>query len=165
MTDSFKDSSRVGSDDGFSLLELLSVLLLTSILLLIVLYRNPIDPKDLMVETDLLKSNLRFVQQLALNQDQASMRIEFLPDQYTLSKNGSNHSLPFPTGEGPVHHLHPNLRLAVETGGRALFQLEFDRMGGIITHSEAGHFTVTLADNRTGAAESFRIIQNTGYIP
>ncbi len=118
-----------------------------------------------MVETDLLKSNLRYMQQLALNHDDGSMRVDFLPDKYMLSKIGSHNFLPFPNEDGPEHILHPNIRLAVKSGGKALFHLEFGGLGEIISQSETGDFTVTLTDNRSGAAESFRIIQNTGYIP
>lgn len=149
-------------NQGFTFFELIAVLLLISILMLIVLNKTTVDNKDLINEADLLKSNIRYVQQLSLLNDQRSLRITFSQDKYTLYSNNSALSFSFPNEDDSTHLIHPNVDIAIKMDGTSVFNLDFDKWGGI---SNDNDFSVTLTDNRTASFESFYIIQNTGFIP
>jgi len=152
----------VGVQDGFSFFELIAILLLISVLILVVLSRQNMDNKDLVYETNVLKSNIRYVQQLSLLKDQSDLRISFASGTYTLSDINADVTYVLPNENNSTHRIHSDVEIAiVAAGGENIFHLDFDKWGGISKDSD---YTVTLTDRRTAQAESFQIIKNTGYI-
>jgi prepilin-type N-terminal cleavage/methylation domain-containing protein len=152
----------VGVQNGFSFFELIAVLLLISILILVVLSRQNIDNKDLVYETGVLESNIRYVQQLALLKDQNDLRISFEAGTYTVSDMSADVTYVLPNENSSTHLIHSEVEIKIiAEGGEKVFNLDFDKWGGI---SKDKDYTVTLTDRRTAQSKSFRIIKNTGYI-
>lgn len=153
---------QIRATDGFSFFELIAILLLISILILVVMNPKILDRKDLTYEADVLKSNIRYVQQLALLKDPSNLRISFASGTYTLSDANEDVTYAFPNEKDTTHMVHSDIDISIiAEGGETVFHLDFDKWGGISKNSD---YTVTVTDRRTAQSESFLIIKNTGYI-
>ena len=149
--------------NGFSLLEILVVLLVLSILSGMVVTRSREGDLDLATEAEILKSHIRYVRHLALLNDVHSWEIRFETDRYSLYRNGSPAGLAFPNETASTRTLRAGVSLAVsmsETGATA-GDLRWDKWGRPV-NGEA--LLVTLTDVVRGQSLDFRIHPETGFI-
>ena len=146
---------------GFTLLEVIAVLVVMGIITAIALSRFSIISPDLMARTEILKSHLRYAQSRALNTN-AVWGIRFSNAAYWLFNNGSiNNRVALP-GEDSNSVTLPS-GMSAGTG-----IVSFDSWGRPCTDQagqtiQSGDRTITISCG--GDSKTATITQNTGFIP
>lgn len=149
--------------NGFSLFEILVILLVLSILTGMVVTRSRKDDFNLATEAEILKAHIRYVRHLALVNDVHSWEIRFEPDRYTLYRNGSAAGLSLPNEDSATHLLKAGVEVslsAFETGV-GVGNLRWDKWGRPVN---AADLRLTMTDTLQGQSLDFRILQETGII-
>lgn len=149
--------------DGFSLLEILVILLVLSILAGMVVTRSRKDDFNLATEAEILKAHIRYVRHLALINDVHSWEIRFEADRYTLFRNGSSAGLSLPQEDSATHLLKAGIEVDLSTSetGAAVGNLRWDKWGRPVN---AADLRLTMTDTLQGQSLDFRILQETGII-
>lgn len=153
---------------GFTLIELVIVLIVMSIVAVFIASRASTSGNELIAEADTLKSSLRYAQTRAMN-DSVPWGIH-IPDasSYVLYRNNevdTNQMLPGEkTGAAQPHTLPSTVTITSRTGTT----YNFDEWGrpvntGIPPVPLATAQTITLSEGV--ATASITITPNTGYIP
>jgi prepilin-type N-terminal cleavage/methylation domain-containing protein len=148
---------------GYSLLEILAVLLVLSVLAGFVMNRSREDAFRLEAEAEILKSHLRYVRHLALVNDVNAWEIRFQPDRYALYRNGGSAGLALPNENEAFHRFPPGMEIAVSAIGSqgTVGAIRWDKWG---RPAELGDVVVTLSDAVNGGTVRFQINQETGLI-
>lgn len=144
-----------------TLIEVLSVLMILSIVGVMLMVRDTGDSMRIHAEREIIKGHLRHVQYLALANDEHSWRLRFSGDAYTLLK-GENDETMLPDESSGRHELMQGMALQVvrEDGGIVDF-IQFDRWGAPASGSA---YTIRLSDLVNGGTLDIEIIENTGYV-
>ncbi len=168
-----------GKTDGFTLLEILIVLVLVSIFVTLAVVQHSTSDVSLIAQTQVLKSHLRYAQSRSINSD-VHWGIYYhhsgadSADRYYLLFNNSDIT--------NVRQLPGETRDRVVLGDMAIsvgaaighnpptprtFQIEFDGWGRPFSTqldvSGAGSYTLELTKSGN-AAQQFIVTQNTGFI-
>ena len=149
-----------GGNKGFSLIELMCVLLIITLTgLILVTKRMGIEP-DLAIETAIVKSHLRYVQHLALGNAGNNWDIKFYGGSYELFKGGSSNGIFLPDEDSAAHSFPSGLSISIqEEGGGMVNEISYDEWGS----PGSRNYEVTLKD-ANGRETIFNITKNTGFI-
>jgi prepilin-type N-terminal cleavage/methylation domain-containing protein len=135
---------------GFTLIEVLAVLLVLAVIMTVILTRTPSIERDAYAQAAVIRSHLRFAQSLAMGNNTASWGITFTPNSYTLLMNGSPAGIPLPNDNSSTHNLPGNVTITAGIG-----TVLFDQWGS------PGPDNVTITVN----SEPIVITRLTGFIP
>lgn len=138
---------------GFSLIELVVVLLLAGVLAAVIVPRVANFGAGPAAEADRLRANLRFAQALALANNTADWSVLIGGQFYQLQRNGQPAPVNFPGENGPVRTLAAGVQV---TSGAGLLSL--DQMG-----APAGTTTITLSDGTR--TQTVTMLGFTGLVP
>jgi MSHA pilin protein MshC len=153
---------------GFTPLEVLVVLIIIGIISMMVISRSDIGQTDLMAQTEVIKSHIRYAQSLSMDSDRIwGVRCDATGQSYWLFVDGDpddiNHQRKLPGEEGQTVDLSQyGLTLTATT-------LSFDNRGRPCDDNDG---TQPLENDLSlilsaggGAATTIRITRNTGFIP
>jgi prepilin-type N-terminal cleavage/methylation domain-containing protein len=150
-----KDTPEGRGSVGFTMLELLVVLLLIGVLSAVVVSRYPsIARYDLVSETETLKGHLRYAQLRAIS-GLATWGIQLANTHYTLVRNGATAPFSLPGENSPVRNLPAGISISAGSGTL----ISFDSWGS----PGAANLSVTL--NSSAEARTIVVGRNTGFIP
>lgn len=138
-------------DRGFTLIEVISVLVLLGILAAVMVNRSLDNSADAIGEAEVVKGHLRFAQMKAMNSD-TSWGIAFAGSSYTLQQKGLTSAVPLPGQNSATYTLAKGTVSA--TRNPIVFN-QWGDPGAIIT------VTVNVGAN----SQAFTVAQNTGFIP
>lgn len=143
--------SRRVSNHGFTLIEVISVLVLLGILTAVMVNQSLDNSADVAGETEVIKGYLRFAQMKAMNSD-VTAGIVFSGNSYTLQKNSLPSAVPLPGQNSATY------TLAKGTVSATTNPIVFNQWG-----DPGSNITVTVT---VGAnSQSFIVAQTTGFIP
>ena len=135
---------------GFTLIEVLAVLIVLAVVMTVILSRTPDIDRDAYAQAAIIRSHLRFAQSLAMGNNTESWGISFTANSYTLFQNGLPAGVNLPNDSTSTHNLPSGV---VITGG--LGSVVFDEWGS------PGADSVTITVN----SETITIARHTGFIP
>ena len=144
--------SPLRTQQGFTLIEVIAVLLLLGILLAVVVSRLADTSAELVAESEIVKVHLRFVQSRAMNAD-VPWGIRFDGGSYTMVVDGLTSSGILP-GESSATHT-----LAAGTVTATSNPVLFDQWGS------PGNVDITVTVADSSGSRSFVISKNAGGIP
>ena len=147
-----KGNTPLDNSNGFTLLEVICVLLLIGIVTTVVLSRTMDHSVELIAEMEVVKGHLRYAQARAMNSSQ-SWGINFSSSSYTLEENGATSVTALPGLNGAI------CTLAEGTLSSSVNPIIFNQWG----NPGATPITVTISDSNE--SQSFTISPLTGFIP
>lgn len=152
-------AGRRGSSEGFTMVELIAVLVLLGIVGVVVASRITMPDTALRVETEKFKTHLRFCQFKALSDIDGQTVISWgmsFPggNSYTLTRNGSQAPINLPNESSPTRTLDGGVTFTGVPN-----PIEFDGWGS------PGTANITISLTKSGQSQSVVISRNTGYIP
>lgn len=157
-----KVNTELLSDQGFTLLEAIAVLVIIGIITAVGVGRFYTTDADLTSRTEVLKTHLRYTQARAMNSN-AVWYIQFTTTStYSLFKDGAAKQL---IGEEGTIVTLPS-GLSVSYGGSSI--VSFDSMGRPCTDAAAQAQQTadrTLTVSSGSGSKSVTITKNTGFIP
>lgn len=136
---------------GFTLIEVIAVLIVAGILLAIAADHILSTEHDLISQADIVKSHLRFAQLKALHDDTATWGIAFSNDHYTLRNGNADAAISLPSENSNSYSFSSGVTSATAT-------INFNSWGSPGTND----IPITLSQN--GATTTFTITGNTGFI-
>ena len=139
-----------GAPDGFTMIEVLAVLLVLAVIMTVILTRTPSIERNAYAQAAVIRSHLRFAQSLAMGNNTESWGLTFTPRSYTLLLNGSPADLPLPNDTSSTHNLPDSVSITDGIG-----TVLFDEWGS------PGPDSITITVN----TESIVIARLTGFIP
>ncbi|MCK5516930.1 MAG: type II secretion system protein [Desulfobulbaceae bacterium] len=142
----------LNSRHGFTLVEVICVLLLISIVTTVVLSRTMDHSVELIAEMEVVKGHLRYAQSRAMNSNQG-WGINFSGNSYTLEEDGAASVTALPGLNGAIN------TLAEGTISSSANPIIFNQWG----NPGATPITVTISDGTE--SQSFTISPLTGFIP
>jgi len=147
-------SIRLSNTQGFTLIEIISVLAMIGILSAIILSFNVTDSVELSKETDIVRTHLRYARYMALSNDAYSWGIQFSANSYTFFKQPGGLITPviLPGESSDIRHLPPGISITSVT-------ITFDEKGSAGISDQI----VQLSDG-SGRVENITITQKTGFI-
>ena len=138
--------------NGFTLVELLSILMILGVVALVAASRITSMNVDATVEADRLKANLRFAQYLAMSNNTVAYSVTIASGSYTLQEDGVAAAVNFPDSGSPTHSFGGGVSVTSGTG-----TLTFDEWGSPGTTN----YVITISD---GSPTNITITRNTGFI-
>ena len=142
----------VKGKNGFTLLEVICVMLLIGIVSAVVISRSRDHSVELIGEMEVVKGHLRYAQTRAMNSNEG-WGINFSTSSYTLEENGAASATALPGQSGSVY------TLAVGSISSTVNPIVFNQWG----NPGATSITVTVSDGAD--SQSFAITPLTGFIP
>ena len=136
--------------DGFTMIEVLAVLLVLAVIMTVILTRTPSIERDAYAQAAVIRSHLRFAQSLAMGDNTENWGITFTPHSYTLLLNGSPAGIALPNDSSSTHNLPDGVSITNGIG-----TVLFDEWGS------PGSDSITI----TVDTESIVIARLTGFIP
>jgi len=159
-------SKTIINHHGFTMIEMVMVLIVLAIVSTVIAYRPTTDSNDLIAQSEILKSHLRYAQIRAMN-DTVSWGIN-IPDAgyYLLYKNNATASDNILPGESPekppgkpndpqTHYFKGGVIVTSGVGTT----INFDEWGS------PGTSTLTITLSKGTETSNITITRNTGYIP
>ena len=141
--------------NGFTMLEILAVLLVIGIISAIVISRaSSTTAYSLDAEVQIIKSHLRHAQVRALSDD-VTWGIAFSSNSYTLRRDGVAATANLPNENGVTHNLAKGVIITSGAGST----VTFNNIGS------PGSTTATLTLSASGQTQNIIITKNTGFIP
>ena len=140
-----------GTAAGFTLVEVVAVLLVIGVMTLLVFRSSVSSNAGLVAETEQLRSHLRFAQSLALANNMDSWAIALSASGYSLRKNGASATTDLP-GVGAVSHVFRSGVSVIDGSG----VITFDEWGSpgdaslTITLSDGTHSSTITLNAQTG---------------
>lgn len=150
MTDDPKKGLRCR---GFTLVETVAVLVLLGIISLMAVSRYPNRHTDLIGEAAILKSHLRYVQLMALANDEATYGMEFQSGGYVLLKDAAAATTSLPNEASSTHSFPSGVTLTAGVG-----TMDLDQWGS----PGNSDYVVTLSQG--GETRSITVVRDTGCI-
>jgi MSHA pilin protein MshC len=138
---------------GFTLIEIIAVLIILGIMLAVAVSRMRANDSDLIPQADIVKSHLRFAQLKALADDSTSTTtwgIVFSSTSYTLYNNTTAASISLPGENGNSHSFPSGVVSSTPT-------VAFDSWGN-------PGATISVILTQGGASTTINIANTTGYI-
>jgi MSHA pilin protein MshC len=151
------------NQDGFTMLEMVMVLVIMAIVGTFIAYRPATESNELLAQTEILKSHLRHAQIKAMNETTVLWGIR-IPDAgtYVLYKNNVQATSQLPGETAQTHTLPTTVTI---TGGAGT-TYNFNEWGTPVNAGGtaiASSQTITLTQGT--ATSTITITRNTGYIP
>ena len=145
-----KKRDRCGNNSGFTMIEIIAVLVILGIIAAVAVTRivSTLDYK-VTVEKDILKTHLRYVQLRALSDDKP-WGMSFAGSAYTALRNGNVAPYNLPNENSPTHTLPDGITVTGST-------VTFDEWGS------PGSSNIDLTMSAGGG--TITITKNTGFIP
>ncbi len=144
---------KATDNKGFTLIEVIAVLIILGIVAAVAVSRVMSNQNDLIAQTDVVKTHLRFAQLKALADDTAtSWGISFSGASYTLTKDGNPATIKLPGEDSGSHNFPTGVTVANAT-------VAFDSWGS------PGTANVTVILTQSGVSKNITIYNYTGYIP
>ena len=140
----------LGGCGGFTLIEVLAVLLIMAVVMTVILTRTPPVDRDAFAEAAILRSHLRFAQSLAMSHTTERWSVSFTPRSYTLFENGLPSAVRLPNEGSSTHNLPDGVAVTAGIG-----EVRFDEWGS------PGPDTLTISVN----TETVTVTGLTGFIP
>ena len=149
---------RIHRSHGFTLLEIIIVMILVGIISIVLMLRWPGNQMNIASQTDQLLNDIRYIQSLAMNQNK-SYKIDFANNYYEF-KTANNAPEPNPLSGESVIHLFPGMELKFSYA-----TLKFDSMGAPYTDNANQPLNHTINITMTDGHHIKTIIINpeTGY--
>ncbi len=143
---------RIKNDTGFTLIEIIMVLVVAAIVSVIILHRLMSTGTELIAQTDVIKTHLRYAQARAMSSD-VIWGVEFKGSTYSLFKNGNTSDTVTLPGE-------QSNTLNLPSGINATEIASFDSWGK--PYNDASGQTVHPGGQIGGL--SINVTPNTGFI-
>lgn len=160
---------RANRDKGFTMIEIVVVLVVLFIMSAVLMSRYVTTATNvLMIETDGLKTSLRYAQSKAMNDtvDTAPLGWGIFPNSalYTLVKNNITATSNLPGDNSPTHTLATGVTVTVTAGG--VTTVAFNEWGAPIDASGIPvTVNITLSLMKSGEAPAnITVTKNTGFI-
>lgn len=162
-------------DAGFTMIEIISVLIIIGVLATVVVQHIMDVNTDLVTKTELIKNHLRYAQSRAMNSD-AFWYITFEPDgsggfRYSMNKTGAAVNPKYLPGEGSGYVSLPSgmtlqyegvdISTPVHVNFMSKWGKPYTDAEG--TSYQTGNRTITVVD--AGGSRDIIITENTGFIP
>ena len=147
-----RPNTPLRSSNGFTLVEVICVLLLIGIVTTVVLSRTMDHSVELISEMEVAKGHLRYAQSRAMNSNQ-SWGINFSGSSYTLEEDGAASVTALPGLNGAIR------TLAEGSISSTVNPIVFNQWG----NPGSTAITVTISDGTD--SQSFAIAPVTGFIP
>jgi len=161
-------------EKGFTLIEIIAVLILIAIVSAVVLSRGMSTAEaDLKAKAEVLKNHIRFAQMKAMNADADKTYINNCESSYGISCSGSSYFM-FRNCDKNLTSILPGANnVSVSLDNMTLTpntDVTFDRWGRPCTDLTgntlaAADITLTLSHPQVAQSETIRITKNTGYVP
>ncbi len=139
-------------EQAFTLVEVIAVLLIIGIIAAVAVSRVLSTQQDLVAQTDVIKSHLRFAQLKALNDDTAPWGIAFSGSSYTLQCSGAAAAINLPAESSPTRSLPSGTTITSPS------TVSFDLWGS----PGAADISITLSAG--GETSTITLAGNTGFI-
>lgn len=139
--------------DGFTLLEIIAILILLAILAGVVASGSGVSTADLAAETARLKAHLRYAQVRAMNSN-TTWGFAFSGNTYTLQTGGAASATPLPGQNSNSYSLAGGVTATPSTS-----PITFDQWGS------PGTTTITITLSGGGGSNTVTVTKNTGFIP
>lgn len=154
-------SKRHPINNGFTLIEGVIVLSLLGIIAIVAINKILLFSK-VPSEVEILKSNLRFVQFKAMNDDieanNNSWGIVFSNNGYSLICGNSCSTTPnFPNENSSTHNCSDGVTISPN------LTITFDRWGSPYINNTSQATTISISDN--SSSQTISVTKNTGFIP
>jgi MSHA pilin protein MshC len=149
---------------GFTLIEIVAVIVFIAILAVVALARYPFEDPTLISRTRVLKTHLRYAQMRSISSDsQWGIKYQVNGDQraYWLFKQPETNTRLALPGESDDHVRLDRMGIVISQGS---FEVEFDGWGRP-TSTLNGTGTLDLELTKSDRSEPITITQNTGFIP
>lgn len=147
--------SRLKNNGGFTLIEVIAVLIVLIILTAVAVTRGMSIQNDLIPQADTVKTHLRFAQMKALNDDVNTWSMAFTANSYTLSCTGSNcpsSTIQLPSESSNTHNFPSDVTVS------PIITITFDSWGS----PGGNNAVVNLIQG--GQTSAITVAANTGYI-
>ncbi|MBT3387207.1 MAG: prepilin-type N-terminal cleavage/methylation domain-containing protein [Desulfobacula sp.] len=151
----YKISNAFGNSNGFSMIEIISVLVIVGILSAVAVSKmSSTDVYDVAMEVEILKSHLRYSQIRSMSHNESwGIKIKS-GSSYTLQKSGSTASVNLPNENSPTHTFASGIKATPGTKA-----ISFDDLGS------PGSSDIVITLNVKGKNPSkLTITQTTGFI-
>jgi len=149
LTVKSRRSDNKHSFAGFTMIEVLAVLIVLAVVMTVVLSRTPSIDREAYAQRAIIRAHLRFAQSLAMSSNTDTWEIAFTSNSYTLFQNGLPASINLPNDSTSTHNL-PN-GVAITSG---IGTIVFDEWGS------PGTDTITITVN----TEPITVTRLTGFI-
>jgi MSHA pilin protein MshC len=152
-------SKLITANRGFTLIEIISVLLVIGILSAVAISRMVFSHQDVdnTARVEKLKTQLRYAQSRAMNTDEI-WGIEFSGTSYHLFNGGNVSNTVHLPGEDSVN-------ISLPSGTSITQTVSFDKNRGRPCTDAAGTTPATNDITLNVGGKTIRIVRNTGYIP
>ena len=146
---------RLKNSSGFTLIEVIAVLIIIAIITAVAVSRSMSTQNDLIQQVDIVKTHLRFAQLKALNDDVNTWSITFTAGSYSLSCTaGTNSTCPssqLPSESSSSHSFPSDVTATSAT-------ITFDRWGS------PGGSDAAINLTQSSQTITITVAANTGYI-
>ena len=140
-------------NSGFTLIEVVAVLIILAILSAVAVSRVSTDRSSLRSELNDLKAALRYAQQMAVASDSTiTFGVTVTANGYTLVRTGGSGNQPRLPGEESSSHSFSRVSATAGT-------FNFNEWGGLAT----GSATATTLTQSGGGSQTINVIAGTGY--